>query len=307
MPFPPQELATLPPGSEYRGRAGSCCAAWMERRTSIGSIMTVVDALVLDIDGGAMLESCLASLARQTQRIREVVVFDNGSRVPVSVRTTGVRTLRSEINLGFTGGVNEAYAATSGELVALINNDVVLDDDWLQTVVEAMDGDPGLGAVQTWIRRDENTLDGAGIDVSDGTIRQVGSGVSPQSAIAPAWGVSATAALYRRSAVGSRPFDPRFFAYYEDADLCARLHDEGWRTAVVPLVKATHAGSRSSARVEATRLRTRNRYLVARMHPGVGRVSALLSEDVRLLMRGRSSLRGIMQGLFTRISDGESR
>jgi GT2 family glycosyltransferase len=118
-----------------------------------------------------------------------------------------------------------------------------------------------------------------------------------------AWGISATAALYRREAVGERFFDERFFAYYEDVELCARLRADGWRIAVLPIVAATHRGSTTAPVLgrDALRLRTRNRYLVARMHPGVGRIRALLWEDAKLLMRGRSSLRGLLQGLFGRM------
>ena len=41
-----------------------------------------VDVVVLDLDGGAMLERCLASIARQTLPPNRVIVFDNGSRTP---------------------------------------------------------------------------------------------------------------------------------------------------------------------------------------------------------------------------------
>lgn len=252
--------------------------------------MSDVAVIVLDIDGGAMLRACLDSIAAQTVAPAEVVVLDNGSRVPVA--TPGVRVIRSERNLGFAGGNNEAWRQTTSEFAALVNNDVVLDPDWIATVLQAME--PDVGAVQTAIRRDASTIDGAGIDITDGTIRQK-AGLQGE-----AWGVSATAALYRRSAVGERPFDPRFFAYYEDVELSARLHDGGWRTVVLPVVKATHRGSASASVLgkDALRLRTRNRYLVARMHPGVGRIPALLWEDAKLLVRGRSSLRGILEGLF---------
>jgi len=233
--------------------------------------MSDVAAIVLDINGGAMLRACLDSLAAQTVPFAEVVVWDN-----------------SETNLGFAGGNNEAWKRTTSDFVALINNDVVLDPDWLETVRAAMEED--VAAVQTMFRGE----DAAGIDISDGTIRQ---------ALQPAWGVSATAALYRRAAVGERPFDPRFFAYYEDVELCARLHESGWRTVVLPVVKATHRGSASASILgkDAQRLRTRNRYFVARLHRGVGRIPALLWEDAKLLVRGRSSLRGIAEGLLTRL------
>ena len=247
--------------------------------------MSDVDVIVLDVDGGAMLQECLASIERQTLKPNRIIVFDNGSQSP-----TPNATARSERNLGFAGGVNAALKYATSAFVALINNDVVLDDDWLEIVRNGIDDK--TAAIQTIIRRDANTIDGAGIDVSDGTIRQI------TTPIDKPWGVSATAALYRRELLH---FDERFFAYYEDVELCARLHERGWQTRVLPVTKATHRGSQSASRVDAKRLRTRNRYFVARLHPNVARVSALLWEDVRLLVRGRSSLRGIIEGLFRRM------
>ena len=263
--------------------------------------MSEVDVIVVDIDGGAMLRHCLDSIRAQTIAPGEVIVFDNGSRTPQQI--SGAHVLRSDRNLGFAGGVNAAFQHTRSDFIALINNDVILDRDWLRTVKEALDADPKLAAVQTIIRRDERTIDGAGIDISDGTIRQIGYGFAINAPLPEAWGVSATATLYRREALGDRVFDERFFAYYEDVELCARLHGGGWRTSVLPVVKATHRGSASASILGrgAVRLRTRNRYWVARMHRGVGRSSALLREDARLLLRGRSSVRGIIEGLCSRL------
>ena len=253
--------------------------------------MSDVAAIILDIDGGEMLRACVASL----HGFSDIVVFDNGSQTPA--RIEGARVIRSETNLGFAEGVNRAYATTSAEFVALINNDVVLDPGWLAAVMRAFDDD--VAAAQAIIRRDDQTIDGAGIDISEGTIRQIGHGAAIGSKLARAWGVSATAAVYRRKALGERVFDPRFFAYYEDVELNARLHESHWRTVVVPEVLATHRGSASAPILgsDALRLRTRNRYYVARMHRGVGNIGALIAEDVRLMVRGQSSLRGLIEGL----------
>jgi len=262
----------------------------------------MIDVLVLDLDGGPMLEECLASIRAQTVQPARVIVFDNGSRTP-----TPNATARSETNLGFAGGANAALRLSTAPYVALVNNDVVLDPDWLAYVRDALDRDEKLAAVQTMIRRPlveaYESIDGAGIDISDGTFRQIGHGKPVGSPLSVAWGVSATATLYRRSALGGRMFDERLFAYYEDVELAARLRDDGWRTAVLPVVKATHRGSASAhaLRGDALRLRTRNRYLVARMHPGVGRIRSLLCEDARLALRGRTSLRGIIEGLCFRL------
>lgn len=256
--------------------------------------MSDIDIIVLDLGGGAMLDECLASIRAQSVSSR-VIVFDNGSTTP-----TKDATARSEQNLGFAGGANAALRHSSAPYVALVNNDVVLQPDWLAQVRDALDRDPQLAAVQTIITRPDGRIDGAGIDISDGTFRQIGHGDVVGAPLAVAWGVSATATLYRRAAIGDRFFEERFFAYYEDVELSARLRATSWRTAVLPIVAATHRGSKTASILgrDALRLRTRNRYLVARMHHGVGRIRALLWEDARLLLRGRSSLRGIAQGLF---------
>src|SRR5438477_11067323 len=241
----------------------------MGRSISIGWTMSDVDVVVLDVDGGEMLRECLASIDRQMLQPNRIIVFDNGSRTP-----TPNATACSKKNLGFAGGVNAALAYATSPFVALINNDVILDDDWLATVRGGMDPSPpaplpaargegrhlretplpasgervaegrvrGIAAVQTIIRRDANMIDGAGIDVRGGTIRQLAEPV-PEP-----WGVSATAALYRRDLLH---FDERFFAYYEDVELCARLHEQGWQTRVLPVVKATHRGSQSATRIDA--------------------------------------------------------
>ena len=264
--------------------------------------MSDVDGIVLDATGGGeMLRACIRSIRTQSVAVGEIIVFDNGSTPPLQME--GVRVVRSEKNIGFAAGVNEAYKLSRAEYVALVNNDVELDRDWLAVTKQILDIDTKVGAVQTIIRRDERTIDGAGIDISDGTFRQVAHGFAAGTTLPRAWGVSATATLYRREALGSRVFDPRFFTYYEDVELNARLHAMGWRTVVVPIVKATHRGSASASILgsRATRLRTRNRYLVARMHRGVGRIRALIVEDLKLLGRGRGSLRGMIEGLCFRL------
>lgn len=256
--------------------------------------MSDVDIIVLDVDGGAMLDECLASIRAQSVPSR-IIVFDNGSRTP-----TRNATARSEKNLGFAGGANAALRHSSAPYVALVNNDVVLQPEWLEHVRSALERDPQLAAVQTIITRPDGRIDGAGIDISDGTFRQIGHGDAVGAPLAMAWGVSATATLYRRAAIGDRFFDESFFAYYEDVELCARLRATGWRIAVLPVIGATHRGSASAPLLgrRALRLRTRNRYRVAKMHKGVGSMRALLWEDARLLLRGRTSLRGVLQGLL---------
>src|SRR5438067_5823380 len=168
--------------SIFRTAGGSSCVVLAERRTSIGWIMSDVDVIVLDATGGGeMLRQCLQSIAGA----REVIVFDNGS--PSPIRLEGARVIRSETNIGFAAGVNAAFHQTNAPYVALINNDVILDRDWIDVTSRALDSDAKMAAVQTIIRRDAKTIDGAGIDISHGTFRQIGFGLPIASALPAVW------------------------------------------------------------------------------------------------------------------------
>ncbi|HUP65986.1 MAG TPA: glycosyltransferase family 2 protein [Thermoanaerobaculia bacterium] len=269
--------------------------------------MSDAGAIILDLDGGAALEETLDSIAAQTRRFRRVLVWDNGSRVPakerIGERYPWVHIRRSESNLGFTGGINAAMRLIDSDLVAWINNDVRLEPRWLEAMIEVL-GDRGVAAAQSINMGERGRIDGAGIKVGGGVFRQVGHGEPlPFDLPAEPWGVSATAALYRARALrdvspGGAFLDPRFFLYYEDVELCARLRAAGWHFSVVAEPLAFHRGSLSAKKeVLADFFRVRNRYWVPRLHPGVGRRTALLGEDSARIAKAivRADLRGARQ------------
>jgi GT2 family glycosyltransferase len=84
------------------------------------------------------------------------------------------------------------------------------------------------------------------------------------------FGVQATAAIYRRTALErvaferARPFDERLESWYEDVDLAGRLRAAGFRARAVPAARALHRGSATGATMpwRRRRLLARNRILV---------------------------------------------
>ena len=79
------------------------------------------------------------------------------------------------------------------------------------------------------------------------------------------FGVSATAAVYRRSALDEVGlFDERLVSWYEDVDLAVRLRAAGWRALHVPAARALHAGGATARRLSWRygRLLYGNRWLV---------------------------------------------
>ncbi len=116
------------------------------------------------------------------------------------------------------------------------------------------------------------------------------------------FGVSATAAVYRREALAAVGlFDEGLGSWYEDVDLAVRLRSAGWRALVVPAARALHAGGTSGRRMpwRYGALLYGNRWLVvARM---LGRrfpaaVPRLLARDLLDLVRRPGSLFAVKGG-----------
>jgi N-acetylglucosaminyl-diphospho-decaprenol L-rhamnosyltransferase len=287
--------------------------------------MSDYDLIILDLDGGEMLERCLASVAAQRRPPSAVLLVDNGSRVPVTERlresSLPIRVLRSDTNRGFTGGVNLAWDETTSPFVALVNNDVTLDPEWSEALLGVLERDARAGAVQSIVVAPDGRVDGSGIDPGSGRIEQRHHGTRPDGEIrlGDPWGVSATAAIYRSEAVrevavSEEFFHPRFFAYYEDVELAARLRKGGWSSRLVERPLAVHQASATAVRlgVRGACLRARNRYLVHSLHPEVGRLRALILEDLRAIVRDAVRLRvraafGRLAGLMGGVALGAPR
>jgi GT2 family glycosyltransferase len=113
----------------------------------------LVRVVVLNFDGGQMTIDCLRSLLASdwpADRL-EVVLVDNGSLDDVvdriRVELPSVRVIEPMSNTGFAGGCNLGIkAAGEVDLVALVNNDAIVEPDWLRPLVKAVEEDAAVGA-----------------------------------------------------------------------------------------------------------------------------------------------------------------
>jgi GT2 family glycosyltransferase len=223
-----------------------------------------------------LLDVVLASLDRQTYRDFETVVIDDasqdGSAEHLRRRWPDVRAVRTgESAVGVSAALNFAVAAARCEYVALLNNDLELDPDWLGLLVETLDRHPeacsASGKLLNFHRRE--IFDGAGdiLRWSGAAThrgfqeRDVGQYDRPEAIFAPCAG----AALVRRSAfedVGL--FDEDFFAYQEDVDWGLRAQLLGLASRYEPRAIAYHMGSATTGRQPGryALLQRRNQLLV---------------------------------------------
>jgi GT2 family glycosyltransferase len=221
-----------------------------------------------------LLVPCLEAL-RNDLSGSEIVVVDQGEQ-PVDLPAgLADRVLRPGRNLGFAAGTSLGIAATSGRLVATVNDDVLVEPGWTAALVDALETDPRAAAAQgVNLRLDApDRADGCGIVWNRWwQAVQAGHGLPAppvEEGARQIFGVSATAALYRREALDAvspegAVFDPRLISYYEDVELAGRLRAAGWRALLVPAARARHAGSATGRTMsrERWRLIYGNRWLV---------------------------------------------
>lgn len=217
----------------------------------------------------------------------EAVIVDNASADGSAAKLTGiphVRVIANAKNVGFGAAVNQATRpkalspttdsptspTTDGPLLFLLNPDCEVQAGAFGALVETLDGHPDCaiaaprllnadGSVQASARGEPNAWTGLFgrhslltkvFPSSSVTRRNLPARDLVEAGVESAeidWAMAA-AMLVRRQpfdAVGG--FDERYFLYWEDADLCRRLRDRGWKTRYVPRAIVKHAGGASAA------------------------------------------------------------
>ncbi len=235
----------------------------------MGAERAGVSVVIPNWNGRGWLPRCLEALVCQERAPGEVIVVDNGSADGsleyLRDEHPEVRVIALGSNTGFAHAANRGLEAAGGELVALLNTDVVLAPDWLARTAGALREHPGAASVackMLSLGRPELVYDAGDVLRRDGVCEQrgrFGADDGRWDAAGEVFGACAGAALYRRAAVrAAGGFDERYFAYLEDVDLALRLRLAGWECRYEPAV-ALHAGEGSSHQLSGA-----HHFLVAR-------------------------------------------
>jgi GT2 family glycosyltransferase len=191
---------------------------------------------------------CLASVAADGSRIeRRVVVVDNSGNMDAGGFGTDARLLTRPENPGFGAAANLGLDSVDRDhrcsLYLVLNNDAMLASGFIDAAAGALEVGVGAagGPIQEPGEPSRLWYAGGRINFLTGT----------------AWQRRSAAAASRRREVGFIPgtavaiaprawrevggFDPRFFLYNEDVDLCLRLRRAGWRLMFEPGMVCSHA------------------------------------------------------------------
>lgn len=231
------------------------------------TIPTRVSVVVPTVGNSPVFERCLEALSTAAEVSARVVVVA-GSQVETARLPDQLidRLIVAPAGSGFAVACNLGLAEITTPYAAIVNDDAIVEPDWLAILLAQLDDHPQVAAAQglNLQLNDADKIDGCGIAWNRRwQPMQIDHGlIEPSSSqIVEVFGASATAVVYRTDALNGatveagKIFDPKLHTYYDDVDLAVRLRARQLTALFVPQARAFHAGGASTATANEWRLR----------------------------------------------------
>jgi GT2 family glycosyltransferase len=245
-----------------------------------------VSILIVSFNTRGVLRESLESIERESPGlVVEISIVDNhssdGSPEMIEQEFPHVRLLRSDVNLGFGAANNAALEGCRGRYIVLLNSDAFLTPDSLRLAVKHMDDNPraGLGGGKL-VGRDYSWQPSArmfpGI-LSDFSVMTGLASRYPKSKLFGhfdrTWAdqslpsevdwVPGAFSIIRSDVIEKLGFfDPAFFLYSEEVDLCKRIQSAGYQIWYWPDIIVIHIGGESSRQVKSLEMSSTGAQLV---------------------------------------------
>ncbi|WP_158743146.1 glycosyltransferase [Acidisphaera sp. L21] len=212
---------------------------------------------------------CLYALARRSGDVRyEVIVADDRPSAPIAPMLAWISGLRMQVNpvnLGFLGNCNTACRLARGRHLIFLNNDTVVQEDWLRPLIRLADSDPAIGMVGCkLLNRDGTIQEAGGAMLDDGWGRPFGAGQDPAK---PEFNyvrevdvvIGAAFLVPREMFRAAGGFDTRYApAYYEEFDLAFTLRERGLKVMYQPASAVVHLDGSSYGKAQRDTQSLRN-------------------------------------------------
>lgn len=189
------------------------------------------------------------------------VVVDNASRDGtanyVAANYSWATLVRSPTNVGYGRGCNLGVEHAESPYIFILNPDAAADRHAIHALVEFMQRNRRCGIAAPSILESGSRFQAAGLMTTPMTILRAALGsaraytkrreIRPDEAPFPTEWVCGAAMLIRTELFRSLGgFDPRFFLYFEETDLCRRAASAGAEVWAVGAASITHVGGASA-------------------------------------------------------------
>jgi len=225
-----------------------------------------VSVVVLNYNGRAFLDACLSSVFQISypRSSYEVILVDNastdGSVEYVHNNFPLIRILALNKNYGFTEGNNKGAELARGDLIVFLNNDTVVDKNWLNELAKVALSDSKIGICGSKIMsmKDRN------VTQYNGRHLHVLGGVIPSAFYTyknelgkefhAVGSVQGSSFLVRKDVFKSLGgFDGDYFLYSDEVDICHRAWISGYYVAYAPDSIVYHYGGGTARRLNSNR------------------------------------------------------
>lgn len=214
----------------------------------------LVSVVVINYKSLETLKRCLSSLLKTTYPNYEVIVVDSlTDRIEELVQQfreesgLKIKLVHFDANIGAAASHNVGVLASDprSEYVVFLDNDVVVEPDWLSYLVEAISSSPRVGAVQAKVVSMSNTgrMDhtGLGVDSTGTWLSAYGWDSNLFKRPMLLFASSSAAMITRKSAYFEvMGFDDTYFIYDDDTDYSWRLRLRGYEILFEPRARVWH-------------------------------------------------------------------
>lgn len=234
--------------------------------------------LIINYNGKKDTIECLRSIDEHMYSddrvLYKVILVDNGSRD--CLRTSDIEDIKSEVvllksadNLGFAGGNNYGYKFLCDnnieyDYLLLLNNDTVVVDDSIAVLAEELEkSNYGIGGLVNYYYSNPSKIWQSGTFFRTNKLKDLSIKTNSEKLeFCEVDAVPGSSLMIKKKIVDKIGLlDDRYFAYYEEFDLCARAKNHGYTIGFLNSTRLLHKVGKSSPSLLKHYLRTRNTLL----------------------------------------------
>lgn len=229
--------------------------------------------VILNWNGGKNTGDCIESLKSINYADCEILVVDNASKdsspKAIANKFPGIKIIRNKTNLGFAGGMNVGIREAmefNPEFILLLNQDVLVDKNFLTELVDKMQSDKKIGVIgpKIYFHSGAGAMPdkklwavGAefvnarvwGSEVYMAGVVPIGCGEMDEGQydnLNETDGMPGCCMLIKTEVIKKIGLlDERFFVFHEDDDYCIRIRRAGYKVCVAPKSVIWHKVSTS--------------------------------------------------------------